>query len=111
MEPPFYPLIAMMAHESGKVILEVTINADGTVKDARIANKDPNSVKLLGGNSIHNIRKWTFAKPATAPYVETITYDYRLDTRESHVVFDLPDLVTIWGPGPVQTMTTTSKKH
>lgn len=115
IEPPFYPGIAQMAHESGKVIMEITINADGKVEDARVANKNAESVKLLTPYSLQNIRSWTFVKPPTAPYIETITYDYEETdasgkVRGPQVIFDLPDLVTIWA-GLLNLQTSQSAKR
>ncbi|MGB7669234.1 MAG: energy transducer TonB, partial [Candidatus Acidiferrales bacterium] len=75
IETPFYPQIALMAHVTGKVIVAVTIAADGKISDAKVINHD-NFVKLLGANAVENIRHWTFVRPPTAPYTEAVTYDY-----------------------------------
>jgi hypothetical protein len=103
IESPVYPAIARVAHVSGEVILKVTLDADGNVKDAEATNTD-RFVPLLKVTTIENIRRWTFAKPPFAPYTETFVYDYELslplDDTRSKVVFDLPDRVTI-SSGPM----------
>ena len=95
--------------------MEITIDAAGRVEDGRVTNKNVESVKLLGSYSLQNIRRWTFVKPPTAPYTETITYDYEEKDasgkiRGPQVIFDLPDLVTIWA-GPLNLQTSQSKKR
>lgn len=113
IETPFYPQIAKMAHVMGKVIVAVTIDADGRVSDAKVINHD-NFVKLLSANAVENIRHWTFVRPPTAPYTEAVTYDYEmppsLKMQEIQVSYDLPDLVRILA-GPPMLETTRSTKH
>ena len=103
IETPSYPPIGRTAHVTGKVVLELTIDSEGNVTDARVAN-DSKSIAVLEPGAIANIRHWTFAKPPTSPYSQTIVYDYELDVSlpgddGNHPVvkvnFDLPDRVTI----------------
>jgi TonB family protein len=101
IETPSYPGVARVARITGKVVLLVTIDADGNVIDAKAANDDK-WVGLLKIDTIDNIRHWTFAKPSSAPYTQTITYDYEFDSslpqdyyRRTKVNFDLPRRVTI----------------
>jgi len=105
METPEYPIIARFAGISGKVVLRVTIGADGSVIKAAAIEAKP--IQMLDDSAIANIRQWTFAKPPKAPYVETIVYDFEFDHSlpaeggEGHypaitkVSFDLPDRVTV----------------
>lgn len=113
IETPFYPPIAKMAHVTGKVIVAVTLNADGKVSHAKVTNHD-NFVKLLGANAVENIRHWTFVPPPTAPYTETVTYDYEmppsLKMQEIRVSYDLPDLVRILAGPPLLETTQPTKQ-
>jgi TonB family protein len=74
-----YPPIARTAHVTGKVILKLTLDADGKVSDVKVVNEDDKAVGLLKLSAIHNIRLWSFAKPPTAPCTQTMVYDYELD--------------------------------
>jgi TonB family protein len=103
IETPTYPTLARVAHITGKVILAITIDSEGNVTDAKVTN-DTKSIGVLEPGSISNIRLWTFAKPPTFPYSQTIVYDYELDVSlpgddGNHPIvkvnFDLPDRVTI----------------
>lgn len=106
IETPTFPQIARVAHVTGKVILSVTIDADGNVTNAEATNKDK-WVRLLKKSAIDNVRRWTFSKPPSAPYIETIVYDYEFDPSLpadggprnvgaiTNVNFDLPDHVTL----------------
>jgi TonB family protein len=102
IETPFYPAIAHMAHVSGTVTLTLTIDADGNVRDVKANStvNPPGDSKLLERDTITNVRRWTFATPPSAPYTQTIVYDYKIDDsgrrHEVAVSFDLPDHVTIW---------------
>jgi TonB family protein len=103
IETPSYPPLARTAHITGEVILAVTIGSDGNVTDAKVTTDTKSNAVLLPG-AIDNIRHWTFAKPPTAPYTQTIVYDFEFDGSlpgdDGHhpitkVTFDLPDRVTI----------------
>ena len=72
VEPPFYPHVVRVAHVQGKVILLVTIDADGKVIDAEATN-DEQRVLLLKLSTASSIRRWTFTKPPFAPYKQMIT--------------------------------------
>jgi TonB family protein len=113
IETPVYPQIARTAHLAGEIVLAVTIDTDGRVPDAKVANNEK-FVKLLGNSALDNIRHWTFDKPLTAPYTEAMIYDYELDSRLSGggttVSFDLPGRVTILSDLPIIN-TTQSTRH
>ena len=114
IEPPFYPPVAATAHVQGKVILSVTIDADGNVKDAEATNYEK-WVALLKSSAISNIKSWTFMKPPFAPYKQTMAYDYEIDESlpldgPTKVTLDLPDRVTVVTSGrSVQTTRLTEK--
>jgi len=100
IETPHFPPAARAANITGSVSLSVTIDADGHVMKVE-AMTGP---KLLQTAAAENLQHWAFAKPPTAPYEETITYDYEFDdslpgndgtTAITNVNFDLPDHVTI----------------
>lgn len=106
IETPTYPQIGRMANIAGTVVLKVTVGADGRVTD--VAAATPRKVlQILAKGAAENLRRWTFEKPPSAPYVETITYDYEFDSslppaggssnlpNITKVSFDLPDQVTI----------------
>jgi hypothetical protein len=99
IETPSYAMIARTAHIQGKVILSLVIGADGEVVDAEAIN-DETWVSLLKIGAISNIRLWTFTKPPSTPYRQTIIYDYQIDSflplnSPDKVSFDLPDKVTV----------------
>ena len=109
IETPTYPQFGRTAHLTGKVVLLVTVDENGNVTDAIAANNDK-WVAVFKVSAIDNIRHWTFAKPPTAPYTETIVFDYEFDeslpgddgsNRIIKVTFDLPDRVTILTNLPV----------
>jgi TonB family protein len=100
IETPHFPPAARAANVTGSVSLNVTIDADGHV----IKVEATTGPKMLQTAAAENLQHWTFAKPQTAPYEETITYDYEFDaslpgndgyTAITNVNFDLPDRVTI----------------
>ena len=106
IETPAYPSIAQSANVTGKVSVALTIDADGKVADVEATTTESNVPKshLLESMTVTNIRRWTFAKPATAPYKQTIVYDYEIDKSApldgpTKVSFDLPGRVTIVASG------------
>lgn len=106
IETPTYSTIAKTAHVSGTVVMTLTIDADGKVSDVKVTNHDERFAKLLGVGAVANVRLWTFSKPQSAPFKQSITYDFRLDDKlplagvndnpdVTLVTYDLPDRVTI----------------
>jgi TonB family protein len=107
IETPGYPPIARTAHVTGKVILKLTIDADGRVSDVEVVNENDKGVGLLKLGAINNVRLWSFAKPPTAPYTQTMVYDYELDDSLPgeggpsalpaiiKVTYDLPERLTV----------------
>jgi len=102
IETPVYPPLAQVARIQGTVILKVTIDADGEVYNAEVANDAAHPVHdLLARSAFDNILLWRFEKPPTAPFTQLIVYQFKFD-RSPHydntlteVKFDLPDHVTI----------------
>jgi TonB family protein len=102
IETPTYPPIARWTNLTGKVTLTLTIDADGKVTDAEAVTTESNvsGSKALEGGTVANIRRWTFAKPPSAPYQQRIVYDYEIDKSlpldgPTTVTFDLPERVAI----------------
>jgi hypothetical protein len=88
----------------GKVVLTLSLDADGKVSDVKVANEDEKGIGPLRLAATENIRLWTFAKPPVAPYTQTIVYDFEFDPSlpaddGNHsivkVTFDLPDRIAI----------------
>src|SRR5690348_16569612 len=107
IETPTYPAIGRTAQMSGKVVMAVTIDADGKVDDVKVTSEKEKFVKILEIGAVANIRLWTFANPLGRPRTQTIIYDFTLDESLpgeggprnlpaiTKVSFDLPDRVTI----------------
>jgi len=81
IETPDFPSVARAAHVKGKITLTIAIDADGGVKSVVMPPDNPleRAHLLLQKYAIENIRHWTFAKPSSAPYIQTIVYDYEFD--------------------------------
>jgi Gram-negative bacterial TonB protein C-terminal len=109
IETPFFPPIARAAHVTGKITLHVAIDADGNVKNVEATADNPvlQAHPLLQKYAVENMQHWTFAKPSSTPYTQTIVYDYEFDDslppegglsslpEITRVNFDLPDRVEI----------------
>ena len=97
IESPGYSHIAITANLQGSVVLRITIDGDGRVIEAN----GTGAHRLLCDNAEQNVRLWTFSKPAQAPYVHSIVYEYKLEgpavnfTPAPKISFDLPDRVSI----------------
>jgi TonB family protein len=126
IEIPAYPPIARSANITGKVVLGLTIDAEGKVSDVKVMNGDDKWVAILKSAATNNVHLWTFAKPTVVPYMQTIVYDFELDPSLpgddgnhsiAKVSFDLPDRVTIAANlrlvdhGPGYSGTSIKKKH
>jgi TonB family protein len=105
IETPIYPVLARIAAIEGTVTLEVTIGADGRVKNAVVTDKPGQQAQqVLQQSAIDNIRQWTFEKPVSAPFKQVMIYSYATDislhpderkNQVTKVNIDLPDRVTI----------------
>lgn len=75
---PEYPVIAQQARVRGVVILEIVIDANGTVSNARILR----SIPLLDAAALDAVRQWEFAPTllngAAVPVIMTATVQFSL---------------------------------
>ena len=109
IETPQYPPLAHQAHITGKIILTVTLDADGKVKhvEPRADNLNLKAHSILQNSAVENMQHWTFAVPPFAPYTQAIIYNYEFDSTLppsggpsslpsiTKVTIDLPDQVNI----------------
>jgi protein TonB len=76
---PVYPEVARAARVQGVVIVEVRIEADGTVSDARILR----SIPLLDQAALDAVRQWEFSPTllngVVVPVIATMTVNFRLE--------------------------------
>ncbi len=103
VESPEYPPISRTAHVQGVIDLIATIDSSGNVVDVTPPLLAPNDTRsLLVSHAVDNIREWKFDPPATAPYILSIAYEYKIDCSlkqtdrpTTKVTMDLPKRVTI----------------
>lgn len=88
-------------------MLLLTIGKDGHVITAETTDEGKR-VPSLEQSAIANVRLWTFAKPPSTPFRQTITYNYELDASLpasggpnsapiiNRVTFDFPETVTVY---------------
>ncbi|MET0090186.1 MAG: TonB family protein [Candidatus Thiodiazotropha sp.] len=76
--PPRYPQRALMHRIEGKVVLEFTINPDGSVSDARVVEAEPPG--YFEQSALRAITRWEFhpkvvaGNPVSRTARQTITY-------------------------------------
>jgi TonB family protein len=73
---PRYPELAKQYQLAGKVRLEVTVSADGTVKKTRLMGGNP----LLAGAALDAIKQWRF-EPGPKETVETIDFAFQFGAK------------------------------
>jgi len=105
IETPIYPPLARIARIQGTVTIKVTIDADGNVTKAEVANDAAHPIAaVLQESAIDNMQHWTFEKPPSAPFTQVLVYRYAFDgslpanegrNPITKVNIDLPDRVTI----------------
>jgi len=75
---PIYPPLAMSAGVQGIVILEATIDTDGSVVDARVLR----SIPLLDNAAIDAVRQWQFTPTLLngqpTPIIMSVTVNFQL---------------------------------
>ncbi len=104
IETPIYPPLARAARIEGKVTLKVTIDANGNVYNAEVADDPAHQAReMLVQSAFDNMMRWTFEKPPAAPFTQLIVYQYKFDRSLpandnnpiTQVHIDLPDRVTV----------------
>lgn len=79
---PEYPAIAMSARVQGVVILELVINAEGRVQEARVLR----SIPLLDQAALNAVRQWEFTPTLLngqpTPVIMTATVQFSLPAEE-----------------------------
>jgi protein TonB len=77
--PPVYPAAARAARIQGRVVVEATIGATGTVVDAKVVR----SIPLLDQAALDAVKQWvyepTIVKGKPTPVVMTVTVNFVLD--------------------------------
>jgi TonB family protein len=103
---PTYPQIAKTAHITGKVLLLVTIEADGRVSSVEVTSGPP----LLQRNAVENVKLWVFDRPAAAPFIQSVVYSFQFGDEafqksckegEVRVNYDFPEWVNLLACLPV----------
>ena len=76
--PPVYPPDALAARVTGVIILEVTIDTDGHVYDAKVLR----SIPLLDNAALEAVRQWEFTPTELngmrVPVIMTVTVNFTL---------------------------------
>jgi Ca-activated chloride channel homolog len=80
---PVYPELAIRARISGKVVLDVTVDEEGNVTDAKVVSGHP----LLNEAAVTAVKQWKYAPTllngAPVPVSVTTTVDFKLDAPPS----------------------------
>ena len=75
---PVYPPLAQSAGVTGVVIMEVTVDTDGSVRDAKVLR----SIPLLDQAAIDAVKQWQFTPTLMngqpVPIVMTVTVNFSL---------------------------------
>src|SRR5690606_38929370 len=61
---PRYPLEALRAGQAGEVLVEFTVNPDGSVSNARVVRADP--PRVFDREAVAAVRRWRFEPAAEA---------------------------------------------
>jgi TonB family protein len=106
IETPTYPVVAAMARVQGRIVLHVTLDAEGKITKVEIPEDVAHSTQpILQDSAIDSMKRWTFEKPPSGPVTQVIIYEYKMDPSlppisdhqgpMTKVLIDLPDHVTI----------------
>jgi TonB family protein len=68
---PAYPDVARQSHVTGKVRLEATVSADGTVRSIKVIGGSP----LLVSAATDALNKWRF-EAAASETTETVSFEF-----------------------------------
>ena len=75
---PDYPQIAISAKKEGIVILEATVDTDGTVRHVRVLRSEP----LLDDAAVDAVKQWRYAplrlNGLAQPFILTVTVSFNL---------------------------------
>jgi len=97
-EVPLYPPLALTAHISGTVEIEITVE-NGTVILAQVKSSGFPGDAALTNPSLGNIQKWKFRPEPRTTFLVTFIYEIRgeqTDLPENpKVELDLPKLVRV----------------
>lgn len=63
-QPPRYPPDALRAGQAGEVVVEFTVNTDGSVSNARVVRADP--PRVFDREAVSAVRRWRFEPVAEA---------------------------------------------
>jgi hypothetical protein len=81
---PHYPPIAVAAHITGQVVVNVTVKSGrvvGTDVKADEAHPNPAAIRFLNPPTIQNIQSWQFAEDVNDSF--TVTFTYKIDGAPS----------------------------
>jgi protein TonB len=78
---PVYPDIALVAKVTGIVILEATVNADGTVESVRVLR----SVRMLDAAAVDAVKQWRYVplvlNDTPTPFVLSVTLTFSIKSE------------------------------
>jgi hypothetical protein len=95
IEAPDYETISQLAHITGQVRIQATVDRLGNVVDAQ-ADGPP----LLAKGALENIRRWKFQTSGSSSTKVTVVYEYRLEGEGN--CYPMPPLVSFDLPGRVE---------
>jgi hypothetical protein len=102
--PARYPPLARQARLTGRIVIKLTIAADGTVlkTESSVGDKNTTGFDVLKDDAERIVKAWTFGCrgcPPNVPFEHTIKFIYRqedsLTAPGLRVEMNLPDEVTI----------------
>lgn len=77
---PVYPPLAKLARLQGRVLLQVTVSSDGSVREASLMSGHP----LLAQAALEAVKSWRFAaRPADQRIITTVEFKLPVDSRSS----------------------------
>jgi hypothetical protein len=97
-EVPLYPPLALTAHISGKVEVEITVEK-GSVVDAQVKSPSFPGSPSLSNPSLANVKTWKFRKEPRTTFL--VTFIYQIEGEQTplpenpRVELDLPHLVKV----------------
>jgi TonB family protein len=95
---PEYPSLARAARARGVVVVEVQVNADGSVASAQAMSGHP----LLQRSAAGAASRWRF-KPGARAASARLTFDFRWEQAEEEVKPDSPYHLVVYRPQPPDT--------